>query len=154
GCGSESGRNHVGKSADTAGRTPEAQATRPLGGEFSSYKSAPAVQGVTHSKVSPQGVAGVSRPRVTMNAPKGVMGGMGMGGMMMKSAQTPAGSIAVRGGMGQELRAKSESEVYSSSDVPPPGTEAYNKIVENPFHRAASEPLSTFSIDVDTASYA
>jgi len=31
--------------------------------------------------------------------------------------------------------------------------EAYDKIVDNPFHRAASEPLSTFSIDVDTASY-
>src|SRR5207253_6651720 len=34
-----------------------------------------------------------------------------------------------------------------------PGAEAYNAIVDNPFHRAASEPLSTFSIDVDTASY-
>ena len=31
--------------------------------------------------------------------------------------------------------------------------ESYNPIVDNPFHRAASEPLSTFSIDVDTASY-
>ena len=35
-----------------------------------------------------------------------------------------------------------------------PNTEAYDKIVENPFRRTASEPLSTFSIDVDTASYA
>jgi hypothetical protein len=35
-----------------------------------------------------------------------------------------------------------------------PNTEAYNKIVDNPFLRTASEPLSTFSIDVDTASYA
>ena len=32
--------------------------------------------------------------------------------------------------------------------------EAYSPISENPFHTAASEPLSTFSIDVDTASYA
>jgi Ca-activated chloride channel homolog len=32
--------------------------------------------------------------------------------------------------------------------------EAYEKIVDNPFHQAAAEPLSTFSIDVDTASYA
>ncbi len=31
--------------------------------------------------------------------------------------------------------------------------ESYNEVVENPFHRTASEPLSTFSIDVDTASY-
>ncbi|MFO1010464.1 MAG: von Willebrand factor type A domain-containing protein [Planctomycetota bacterium] len=33
-------------------------------------------------------------------------------------------------------------------------TEAYAPIVENPFKLAAQEPLSTFSADVDTASYA
>ena len=33
-------------------------------------------------------------------------------------------------------------------------TEGYNAIVENPFLAVAKEPLSTFSIDVDTASYA
>ncbi len=35
-----------------------------------------------------------------------------------------------------------------------PNTEAYDKIVDNPFHLTAAEPLSTFSIDVNTASYA
>ncbi|MHB1036989.1 MAG: vWA domain-containing protein [Pirellulales bacterium] len=33
-------------------------------------------------------------------------------------------------------------------------TESYDTIVENPFLAVAQEPLSTFSIDVDTASYA
>lgn len=33
-------------------------------------------------------------------------------------------------------------------------TEDYNAIVENPFRRVTDHPLSTFSIDVDTASYA
>lgn len=33
-------------------------------------------------------------------------------------------------------------------------TEAYDKIVENEFIRVSEEPLSTFSVDVDTASYA
>ena len=33
-------------------------------------------------------------------------------------------------------------------------TEAYNKIYENEFFEALKEPLSTFSIDVDTAAYA
>jgi len=33
-------------------------------------------------------------------------------------------------------------------------TEAYDRIDENRFHRVADDPLSTFSIDVDTASYA
>jgi Ca-activated chloride channel family protein len=40
--------------------------------------------------------------------------------------------------------------------IHPPGTfntEGYNPIDENPFQRPLSTPLSTFSIDVDTASY-
>lgn len=32
-------------------------------------------------------------------------------------------------------------------------TENYNRIDDNPFHRVGNEPLSTFSIDVDTAAY-
>ena len=35
----------------------------------------------------------------------------------------------------------------------PFNTEAYDKIDENRFHRVTDDPLSTFSIDVDTASY-
>ncbi len=35
-----------------------------------------------------------------------------------------------------------------------PSAESYNAIAENPFHQATAEPLSTFSIDVDTAGYA
>ncbi len=34
------------------------------------------------------------------------------------------------------------------------GTEDYEQLAENPFVRVAADPLSTFSIDVDTASYA
>jgi len=37
---------------------------------------------------------------------------------------------------------------------PEHNTEAYDHIVENPFRKVTDEPLSTFSIDVDTASYA
>jgi Ca-activated chloride channel homolog len=36
---------------------------------------------------------------------------------------------------------------------PPSNTEGYNPITDNPFFRPGSNPLSTFSIDVDTASY-
>jgi Ca-activated chloride channel family protein len=36
----------------------------------------------------------------------------------------------------------------------PTSREGYDHIAENEFHRAAEDPLSTFSIDVDTASYA
>jgi Ca-activated chloride channel family protein len=38
--------------------------------------------------------------------------------------------------------------------VGPLNTEAYDSLDENPFRRVAADPLSTFSIDVDTASYA
>ncbi len=37
---------------------------------------------------------------------------------------------------------------------PGSNTEAYDRIDENPFHRVTASPLSTFSVDVDTASYA
>ncbi len=37
---------------------------------------------------------------------------------------------------------------------PPPNAEAYDRVVDNPFVGVVENPLSTFSIDVDTASYA
>lgn len=43
---------------------------------------------------------------------------------------------------------------YAAPIAPAPNEESYGKIVENRFMRAAQNPLSTFSIDVDTASYA
>jgi len=41
-----------------------------------------------------------------------------------------------------------------SFDANPFNTEAYDHVDESRFHRVEAEPLSTFSIDVDTASYA
>src|SRR5262249_24654269 len=59
----------------------------------------------------------------------------------------------------QKARAASEQEAKATLEEARPAeteptAEAYNAIVENPFHRVASEPLSTFSIDVDTPSHA
>jgi Ca-activated chloride channel family protein len=42
------------------------------------------------------------------------------------------------------------NRVYSNNDF---NTEAYDPINENAFHKVTDEPLSTFSIDVDAASY-
>lgn len=59
-----------------------------------------------------------------------------------------------------ETRVESETSQPSPYDDPAqnywPGhnTEAYDRIVENPFLAVGQNPLSTFSIDVDTASYA
>jgi Ca-activated chloride channel family protein len=45
-------------------------------------------------------------------------------------------------------------EAEALPTVAQPNTEDYTQIVDNPFLRVGQEPLSTFSIDVDTASYA
>ena len=38
--------------------------------------------------------------------------------------------------------------------IAPPSREAYQKLADNPVKRAAEHPVSTFSVDVDTGSYA
>jgi len=43
---------------------------------------------------------------------------------------------------------------YWNRPVPAPGSESYAPITENAFTRVADAPLSTFGVDVDTASYA
>jgi Ca-activated chloride channel family protein len=43
--------------------------------------------------------------------------------------------------------------VLAASPKSEPSNEAYAKIVDNPFQKPAEHPLSTFAIDVDTASY-
>jgi Ca-activated chloride channel homolog len=48
----------------------------------------------------------------------------------------------------------SQQDTYGVSAAPPPtSTETYGRIDDNPYISVAAAPLSTFSIDVDTASY-
>ena len=54
----------------------------------------------------------------------------------------------------QALAGLSYPESLSRRLAAPFNTEAYDRINENGFHRVHVEPVSTFSIDVDTASYA
>lgn len=49
----------------------------------------------------------------------------------------------------RELKQKKSTEVYRMNEH----TEDYNPFVENPFESPKNNPLSTFSIDVDNASY-
>ena len=90
-------------------------------------------------------------------------------GQMELAAETPAAPTAnapLAGGFVLEKRAlKSAAKVASYDSSAARGlidradrygefnTAAYDHIVENPFLDAKSNPLSTFSIDVDTASY-
>jgi Ca-activated chloride channel family protein len=66
-----------------------------------------------------------------------------------------------RGGYSAGPMARDGLMAMPSPPPPPPGfgprsfnTEGYDRIDDNPFRLATQDPLSTFSIDVDTASYA
>jgi Ca-activated chloride channel family protein len=72
--------------------------------------------------------------------PGGVVGGM-VGGL---ATQAPAGLALAR-------RTRPADVYRGPADF---HTEAYDPIRDNPFLAATANPLSTFSIDVDTASYA
>ena len=80
---------------------------------------------------------------------------------------TPPAAGAMGGPMSEALPRLSEAEAardekwFKERDVDrltlskaAPGTERYGKFVENAFRNPKEQPLSTFSIDVDTASYA
>ena len=88
-------------------------------------------------------------------------------------APTVLGALLTRAG-GEVISADSDGHSESTvlpTSVPPaaveankaretarkgavPNTEDYEHVVDNPFLRVRDEPLSTFSVDVDTASYA
>jgi len=51
------------------------------------------------------------------------------------------------------VQAQQDGKSFSITDAPGFSTEKYDPITENGFRTALSAPLSTFSIDVDTASY-
>jgi Ca-activated chloride channel family protein len=114
-------------------------------------------QSVMYKGAGPSGFTGGRAGMAGMSpATAGGMMGGGMGvvraqGKMKTDATVPSGAEPVQGIQETGLAAKSDD--LAASDALP-NTEAYSRIVDNPFHRAVSEPLSTFSVDVDTASYA
>ena len=77
---------------------------------------------------------------------RGVPGGV-IGGV--PAAAPPASPAPMR-----EAFRQSSASAGSGAGLAPFNTEAYDRIEDNSFRRVADAPLSTFSIDVDTASYA
>ncbi|MGN6402149.1 MAG: YfbK domain-containing protein [Flavisolibacter sp.] len=71
-----------------------------------------------------------------------------------QSLQGRVAGIAINGNAASarkmRIRGATTFGYYSNNDF---DTEAYDPINENAFHRVADDPLSTFSIDVDAASY-
>ncbi len=68
-----------------------------------------------------------------------------------------SGEVAQQGRTTANPNATTSSNTNARIDGPAPeeaeGAESYSEIVENPFREVTRAPLSTFSIDVDTASY-
>jgi Ca-activated chloride channel family protein len=80
----------------------------------------------------------------------GVAGGVA-GGVV--GAPPPPAAIAPPPTFRSGIDNLSRSDGVFSVPRPPTGTESYARVAENTFVRASQEPLATFSIDVDTASY-
>jgi len=99
------------------------------------------------------GVEGGLPGGVDAGVPAGVVGGM-VGGL---EAAPPPAAAPLRMARSRAL-VKGEWDTGGLSPqaryVGPMNTEAYDRIRDNEFLAAATNPLSTFSIDVDTASYA
>jgi Ca-activated chloride channel homolog len=113
--------------------------------------------GVGAGSVANQGrIVGVGGG-VAGGVPGGVVGGIAGGVFDAPPPPPPASPVAVsapsfRGAVDNLTRIGSDGAVYS---IPPrpTGTESYARVAENSFVRVSQEPLATFSIDVDTASY-
>ncbi len=71
---------------------------------------------------------------------------------MVQEAETTFDSAMINGVMAEPM-AEEYAYDYGNEDVPY-NTEEYSTVEENPFMSVALSPLSTFSADVDTASYA
>ncbi len=70
-------------------------------------------------------------------------------------ADTPAIGYYFRGRKTPDQLARVDNmEIVPPQPAPEHNTETYDRIEDNPFKRVVDEPLSTFSIDVDTGSYA
>jgi secreted protein with Ig-like and vWFA domain len=82
-----------------------------------------------------------------------------LGGEVFRGRMSPA-RLAARAGGGKDtqnaidkaFRHLAEEQLGERDAVP--SAERYNRFTDNPFRSVGEQPLSTFSIDVDTASYA
>lgn len=87
-----------------------------------------------------EAVSGADKETVTLNA--------------FTVSASPTGKAAARKPAALAAKARKDDRGYLVSPEQEGNTEAYAASKDNPFLRVADQPLSTFSIDVDTASYA
>lgn len=137
------------------------------------YSDAPAA-GAPTGTASRANVADSTRSRMgsaeldalrEKNVPADIRGDFDLGvgyaelGNYDKARESFGRALAQSGGnevvrLGLDIVNHEVSRRLKESEAKQPNTEAYAEVPENPFVAVGSEPLSTFSIDVDTASYA
>ena len=85
---------------------------------------------------------------------EGMMGGMGGGMMVDSDMMRESSDLAARPALGIPQPAEAIDQTIDQGMGPGMAGDRFDRIDENPFRRPQEHPLSTFSIDVDTASYA
>ena len=96
-----------------------------------------------------------ARPDLAKQEAVRVAGSLPSGFVAAVESRAPGGVVGgVLGGLPAPGRLNAYREAELDRSSAPFHTEAYDRIQDNPFFAAAQNPLSTFSIDVDTASYA
>lgn len=102
----------------------------------------------THPNMTEQKTGGRHYKRTSSPAP------------MLYASNTKSGNMPAKGKMPVGKKSEPKMEVAKDMDDTDTekadgfNTEQYDRIYENPFLKVDKNPLSTFSIDVDTASYA
>ncbi len=125
-----------------AGKIEEKQANTPEPGDKGRVSS---IRKVKSSPASSPTISSLGEvENLLMGSGRGI-GGAGAAPRMAKFMAAGVGGMS-RGSMGLGGGAYSETDDFDA--------EAYDRIYENAFRDALRQPLSTFSIDVDAASYA
>ncbi len=154
GCGAQSAREAALPASKAATTPTEAGqvAYKAAGGGGGNARAKASLTPIVTNSSDSFALAPTSLSAASAPAQGRMMGGMGgaMGNMKAKSR-----ARGQTGGQRPESERKGDAQKVEEGLAldAEHNTEAYDKIVDNPFHRAGNDPLSTFSIDVDTASY-
>ncbi len=110
----------------------------------------PSESGLDVRNISP--VVGIDSDSSGLNRSGGHRGRADLAINGLALSAPPALHFNARAGQADRVEQGGEPRPFEPGEVP--STEEYDRIYENPFLQAKGNPLSTFSIDVDTASYA
>jgi Ca-activated chloride channel family protein len=121
--------------------------------------AAPVIRGyVKRDKNVSYGSSYVVTGKEVQDHPVGNVEQLLQGRVQSLNIQNNTGSPGMRGSVNirglQPIADAKSAPAYTPNLTPAPGTEDYDRIVENQFTDPGTTPLSTFAVDVDKASYA